>query len=277
LVPVDAQFAVDNYVVAQLAVFVVWRVIANSHAYIIKVVPEYPDVMARPSAADQERPNVVADVVFDEVVVYIRTLGTIGMHGISAVVSTAHYAVGDYFDAFVILGVDTVPMTAVGAEPAVIIDYTPVYLRIDFAFPAAYALVAIMDKQVYIFAVFSAVHVKPARGAIQVTGIRAGTDRLFRDRFRNEYLQVTNPYVCGRTLYRKPPIYFGSLAWQCPNMNRVLCGANEANFEKFCGAAFIGSFKQEYRIPGGNLLSAVQSRGNVPGAGLPHLNSQYFL
>ena len=90
------------------------------------------------------------------------------MHGISAVIFAAHYAVGDYFNAFVILGVNAMPVTAVGTQPAVIVDYAPVYLRIDFAFPAAYSLVAIMDKQVNVFAVFSAVHVKPAPGPFQV-------------------------------------------------------------------------------------------------------------
>ncbi|HCO92795.1 MAG TPA: hypothetical protein DIU00_02400 [Phycisphaerales bacterium] len=40
----------------------------------------------------------------------------------------------------------------------VFIDNAPVYLRIYSAFPAAYALVAIMDEQVDIFAVFPAVN-----------------------------------------------------------------------------------------------------------------------
>ena len=59
-------------------------------------------------------------------------------------------------------------MAAVGTEPAVIVDYASVNFGIDFTFPATNALAAIVDNQVYILAVFPAVHMKAAPGLFEV-------------------------------------------------------------------------------------------------------------
>jgi hypothetical protein len=62
-------------------------------------------------------------------------------------------------------------MAAVGAEPAVTVNYAPVNLRVDFTFPATDALAAIVDNQVDVLAVLSAMHMNSAPGSVQVFGV----------------------------------------------------------------------------------------------------------
>jgi hypothetical protein len=62
-------------------------------------------------------------------------------------------------------------VAAVGAQPAVIVNYAPVYLWIDFAFPTTDTLAAVVDNEVYVLAVFSTVHMKTAPGTVQVLGV----------------------------------------------------------------------------------------------------------
>jgi hypothetical protein len=59
-------------------------------------------------------------------------------------------------------------VAAVGAKPAVIVNYAAVNFGIDFTFPATDGLTAIVDNQVDVFAVLSAMHVKAAPGFFQV-------------------------------------------------------------------------------------------------------------
>ncbi len=59
-------------------------------------------------------------------------------------------------------------MSAIRAEPAIAVDYAPVYLRVDFALPATDTLITVMDNQVYVLAVFSAVHMQAAPWPIEV-------------------------------------------------------------------------------------------------------------
>ena len=89
----NAQLAIDYYVIADPTVFVVRRRVTDSHADIIQVVPEYADVITWPSTANQEWAFIVADVLFDKEVIYIRALRAVGVQGVGPVVPAVHYAI----------------------------------------------------------------------------------------------------------------------------------------------------------------------------------------
>ena len=89
----DIQVTVHYYVVTDLTVLVVRCSVANSHADVIEVVSEHADVATWSSTTNQEWPPVETDVVFDKEVVHIRTFRAVGVHGIRAVESAAHYAI----------------------------------------------------------------------------------------------------------------------------------------------------------------------------------------
>jgi hypothetical protein len=63
------------------------------------------------------------------------------------------------------------PVAAVGTKPAVIVDYAPVYFRIDFTFPTTYTLITVMNNQVYVLTIPATVHVDAAPRAVQVVGM----------------------------------------------------------------------------------------------------------
>src|SRR5207302_2827898 len=112
------------------------------------------------------------DVVFDEVVVDVRARGAVGVQRVA--IAAGHDAIRDRLDAGLVLGVDRVPVTAVGAGPAVVVDNAAVQLAVGGRAPEADSLAVVVDHQVDVLAPLAGIDVQPAPGAVDdpVTRIR---------------------------------------------------------------------------------------------------------
>src|SRR5262249_4404157 len=129
-----------DHVVADLAVLVVGPV-AEPHRDPVEVVPQHADAVAGPAAAGQERPLAGDDVGLDQVVVDVGALRPVGVHRVGADLGgDAQNAARDGLHVPLVLGVDAVPVVAVGGVPAVAVDQAAVDLAPGRLLPPADAV-----------------------------------------------------------------------------------------------------------------------------------------
>src|SRR5262249_13616762 len=155
-------------------------------------------------------------------------------------------------DAVPVLGVDGMPVAAIGSFPAVVVDDAAVQFAVGGAGPEADPLAGVVNDQIDVLAVVAGIDVQSAPGAFELTRMGA-TLAEGGVGLGDEYLQAPNPQVSGGLVDVEPAVDGDAGGRGRADVDRMALVAGELDIEEFVGPPLVSPRQQIDGIARANL------------------------